>query len=167
MSIFFDDTEVIKIAERVEQNGAAFYRKAAEHYLVDGSLKKKFLELAVIEDAHEAKFASIRKKRTNPKLERVVYDPYHEAVAYLQAVADGHVFKIDEDYSNLIDNKMTMEEILKIAIGFERDSIAFYIGMVEMLSGKTDREILNTLIREEMSHVSLLSGELMSLKNKR
>jgi rubrerythrin len=57
-----------------------------------------------------------------------------------------------------------MWEILKAAIGIEKDSIAFYLGMKDMVSERRGKEKIEEIIREEMEHIRLLSHELMARK---
>ena len=50
----FNAEEIFKIAMRIEENGAAFYRKAAD-LQADAENKKLLLQLAVMEDGHPRK----------------------------------------------------------------------------------------------------------------
>ena len=46
------------------------------------------------------------------------------------------------------------------AIQAEKDAIAFYLGMKEMLSDSTALPKIDSLIKEEMSHIVILSKQL-------
>ena len=65
MGIEFNADEILETAERMERNGAEFYRLAAEGDIGSGS-KQKLLELAEMEAAHEKAFAALRAKRKLP-----------------------------------------------------------------------------------------------------
>jgi len=164
MSILFDETEILKIAERIERNGCEFYREVMEMEM-GPELKKVIVRLSNMEEGHKMVFASMRKRLSDPKIENVIFDPYGESADYLQAVADGHVFNSNnEDCLNAKEKFSTVDSALVAALSLEKDSIAFYLGMIEALHGKNDREIVNNIIKEEMSHVAILSRELMSIK---
>ncbi|MCK5100356.1 MAG: rubrerythrin, partial [Desulfobacteraceae bacterium] len=57
----FNANDIFEMAIKIEQNGAKFYRDAADK--VEGEENKQFLlELATMEDGHEATFASMQKE---------------------------------------------------------------------------------------------------------
>ena len=57
-----------------------------------------------------------------------------------------------------------MEEVLKFAIGAEKESIVFYLGMKDAVPSNLGKNRLDDIVREEMSHIRLLSNKLVSLK---
>ena len=63
-----------------------------------------------------------------------------------------------EVYSHL-----SREEVLKAAMAAEKDSIAFYAGMCEMVRGDLGKGKVRTIIKEEMSHMVILAGKLKQL----
>ena len=54
----------------------------------------------------------------------------------------------------------TLAEILTMAIGLEKDSIVFYIGIQRAVGERLGKEKIDDIIAEEVSHVALLSNEL-------
>ena len=56
--------EVFEIAERIERNGAMFYRKAAEIFFDNADIRKILLEIAEMEDEHERTFSKMRRQLT-------------------------------------------------------------------------------------------------------
>ena len=63
MTFEFNADEVLKMAIRIESNGAAFYRKAAS--MQSDAKNRKFLEgLAAMEDQHQKTFTEMRKTLT-------------------------------------------------------------------------------------------------------
>ncbi len=153
----FSADDVFEMAEQIERNGAAFYRKAAAD-ISEPEAKTFLTELAVMEDNHEKTFAAIRKELTNAEKAQTVFDPEGEAEAYLKALADTRVF-----FEKEIDTS-TMEAILKAAILAEKDSIVFYLGMKEMVTESLGKSRLDDIIKEEMSHIKLLSNRLINTK---
>jgi rubrerythrin len=153
----FTADDVFEMAEQLERNGANFYRKAAEN-VSDPRSKKLLIELAKMEDEHEKTFASLRADLTKAEKTTTVFDPEDEAALYLRALADTRVF-----FKKKIDIS-SMKEILKAAIVAEKDSIVFYLGLKDFVPDKLGKNRLDTIIKEEMGHIRILSKELVSLK---
>ena len=61
-------------------------------------------------------------------------------------------------------NTSSIEEILKIAITAEKDSIVFYLGMKDVVPVNLGKEKLDRIIKEEMNHITILSKKLLSIK---
>jgi len=155
MGLGFNADEIFEMAEQIERNGAKYYRDAAES--VTNAEDKTFLvELAVMEDDHEVTFAGLRKELSADDKTEVTFDPEGEAAQYLKALADTRVF-----YDKVMDIS-SMEEILKGTIIAEKDSIVFYLGMKEMVSGNRGKVRIDDIIKEEMKHIKLLSGRLLA-----
>ncbi len=156
MSFEFNADEVFEMAEQIEKNGAEFYRKAAETVNDNLAGKNFLLELARMEENHEDVFSELRNSLTDEQRNATVADPNSDAIGYLRSLADTRVFFYKE-----IDTS-SMDEILKAAITTEKDSIAFYLGMKEMVSEKHGRDKIDEIISEEMSHIRMLGQELIS-----
>ncbi|MBD3371920.1 MAG: rubrerythrin [Candidatus Coatesbacteria bacterium] len=155
----FSADEVFEMAERIERNGARFYRRAAENFLEE-DLKRLLLDLAVMEDEHEATFKELRGNLTGGDAAPTVFDPDNQAVLYLQALADGYVFDTAEDPAESLTGQESAEAVLRTALGLERDSIAFYVGIQQAMPPKWGRDKIDWIISEEFGHVSLLSDRL-------
>ena len=112
-----------------------------------------------MERDHEGAFSSLKSQLSAEEKKETTFDPAGEAAAYLKALADTRVFfKKEIDMSS-------PEEVLKSAMTAEKDSIAFYLGMKEMIQGQTGKTRMDEIIREEMRHLKLLGNELMELKS--
>ena len=157
MGFDFNADDIFEMAERIERNGAKFYRTAAEK-VADASAKEFLLELAGMEDDHEKTFALLRADLSKKEKAATVFDPEGESALYLRALADTEVFfKKEIDVSS-------MEEILKAAIMAEKDSIVFYLGMMQFVPEELGKDKLGKIVKEEMEHIRILSNELVSLK---
>ncbi len=161
MGIQFNADEIFEMAEQIERNGARFYRKAAEGSAP--AAQALFLRLAAMEDEHEKTFAALRAKLSEAEKSAPIFDPEGQAALYLQAVADGHIFDPRSDPAAKLKGKEKPAEILHIALGAERDSIAFYVGLREAVPPRLGRARIEAIIREEMTHVADLSRELAAL----
>ncbi len=163
MGFDFNADEIFEMAEQIERNGAGFYRHAAEG-ATDSSGRKLLLDLAGMEDEHEKVFAAMRADLSDQERESTIFDPNDESVLYLRAMADSSVFDLKSDHSERFIGKETMEDILRTAIGLERDSISFYVGVKEIVPQRLGKARIDAIIKEEMRHVTALSNELASLK---
>jgi len=153
----FSADDVFEMAEQLERNGGKFYRSAMEK--VDDEENKKLLRmLAEMEDEHEKIFAAMRAELTADEKATTVFDPQDESFLYLRALADTRVF-----FEKEIDVSST-REILKSAIQAEKDAIVFFLGMKEVVPTDKGKKQLETIIKEEMGHIRLLSGHLVNLK---
>jgi rubrerythrin len=157
MSYDFNADDVFEMAEQIERNGAAFYRQAADS-VSDPDAKQFLTDLAAMEDDHEKTFSDMHKKLTTTEKIQTVFDPQDEAAAYLKALADTRIF-----FEKEIDTS-SMQAILKAAILAEKDSIVFYLGMKDLVPEALGQSHLDNIIKEEMSHIKLLSHRLAGTK---
>jgi rubrerythrin len=153
----FNADEVFEMAVQLERNGNKFYRDAAES-VSDKGHREMLIKLADMENDHEQTFKAMRQDLAEQEKAGTVFDPEGEAALYLKALADTRVF-----FEKKIDLS-SMENILKAAIEAEKDSIVFYLGMKNAVPGKLGQSRLDDIIQEEMSHIRLLSKELVQLK---
>jgi rubrerythrin len=163
MSTPFNADEILEMAEQIERNGARFYRRAAEG-AVDPRNRQLLLDLAAAEDEHEKVFASMRADQAGKRREMTAFDPDGQAALYLRAMVDGHVFDVRADPVELLTGKETVADILGMAMGMEKDSIVFYLGMKEMVPETLGKNRIDDIIKEEMGHLALLSNELAALR---
>ena len=91
------------------------------------------------------------------------FDPEGEAGMYLQAMAGGYVFDMRADPSERLTGQETMAEVLRTAIGLEKDSIVFYLGIQEMVAANLGKDKIKDIVKQEMGHITLLSKKLSSL----
>ena len=152
----FNADEIFEIAEQIEKNGARFYRTAADN-INDLSKKQLLIDLAKMEDEHEQIFKKMRKELIADEKVLTTFDPDGESEGYLRALADTRIF-----YEKKINTK-SFKEILTSAITAEKDSIVFYVGMKDLVPTHLGKEKLDSIIKEEMSHIRLLSKELLAL----
>lgn len=157
----FNADEVFEMAEQIEVNGAKFYRAAAKKFPV---LSKMLLELAAMEDEHCKTFAAMHAELSADEQEPIVFDPDGQAQMYLRVMADGNVFDMKADPADKLADCQTAQDVLKTAIGLEKDSIAFYVGLQAAVSQKAGKNKVKNLISEEVKHIALLSGKLNALK---
>lgn len=160
MAIPFSADEIFEMAEQIERNGGKFYRAAAQKF---PTVRALLLELAKWEDVHEKIYAGMRAELAAEQGDPTVFDPDDQAQMYLRVMADGHVFNVNVDPTEQVAGQDTPEDILRFAIGIERDSIAFFVGLKQSVSNAAGREKVEGIIKEEMKHVAILNKELEKL----
>jgi rubrerythrin len=166
MAYNFSADEVFAIAEQIEVNGGKFYRQAAE--VVDnGSTRKTLQDLAAMEDEHELFFAGLRAELEAAEGEPLTFDPEGEAATYLKAFADGHVFEADKDSTWKFTGEEQPEDVLRIAIRFEKDAIVYFLGLKDLVAERLGKGKIDALIKEEQRHIVILTRELTALKKAR
>jgi rubrerythrin len=161
MGMPFNADEVFEMAEQIERNGAKFYRAAAKKF---PQVSQVLSDLAAMEDEHENTFAAMRAELSATEAEPLVFDPDGQAQMYLRVMADEHVFDMKADPSEKLADKKSPEEVLKMALGIERDSIAFYVGLKEAVSRKAGKDKIEGIIKEEMVHITTLNKKMKALK---
>jgi rubrerythrin len=162
MAVMFNADEIFEIALELERNGAKFYRKAADG-IGEEKAQQLLYELAAWEDEHFKTFSAMRESLSGAESGATAYDPDQQAQLYLQAFADGHVFDLKADPAEQLQGTEGLPAILKEAIGLEKDSVIFYLGIREMVPAELGRERVEKIISEEMSHITKLSRELASV----
>ena len=163
MGMPFNADEVFEMAEQIERNGAKFYRAAAKKL---PTVHDMLLDLAAMEDDHEKTFATIRAElyASESATGGPVFDPDGQVQMYLRVMADGHVFNVKADSTEQLADKDTAEQVLKTAIGLEKDSIAFYVGLKEAVSRKAGKDKVEAIIKEEFGHIATLNEKLTALE---
>jgi rubrerythrin len=161
MSIIFNAEEIFDLAIQIEKNGAAFYKKAAGN-TSDAGLKDILNQLVDMEIDHEKTFTALKSKLVSSGQEATTFDPYEELAMYLKAFADGHVFDLSDPSASLTGNESGVD-ILKKAIGLEKDSIVLYLGMKDLIPENLGKDKIDAIISQEMGHIRLLSGKLKDL----
>jgi len=150
----FNANDIFEMAITIEENGAKFYRDAAEN--VDNEDNKQFLiDLAVMEDGHATTFATMQKELKGTETKPTFFDPQNENALYLKALADARVFAKKEEPAN------DFKSILYSAVQTEKDSIVFYLGMKGLVTEQSGKARLDAIIQEEMSHIRILTKKMM------
>ncbi len=160
MSITFNADEIFEMAEEIERNAARFYRQAAK-YTLDKKTKQMFLDLAVMEDGHLCTFKQMRSELSGEEKKETVFDPDNEAAMYLQTMAISRGTEGRKSQTEELTGSETIEEIIKIAINAEKNSIVFYVGLKELVPSKMGKNKVGAIIKEEMTHLARLNQYLI------
>jgi rubrerythrin len=163
MGITFNADEVFEMAEEIERNAARFYREASEK-ASEKDVSTMLLDLAAMEEGHEKTFAQMRKELSQSEKEPTTFDPENEVAQYLQTLADFHGTEGKVSPTEKLSGQESMTETLKIALQAEKNSIAFYVGIKDLVPNKAGKDKIQAIIIEEMAHVSTIGGKLQTLK---
>ena len=157
MDYNFTADEIFKVAIGIEANGARFYRKAAATQSEDSN--RAFLEqLANMEDHHQLTFEKMRKGLTANEKQATVFDPNQESAQYLAAMADTHGGEGSPQAADALTGDESIQEIIDIAIGLEKESILFYLGLKGFIPPEYGKDNLDRIIQEEQRHIIQLNG---------
>ncbi len=162
MSVTFNADEVFEMAEQIERSGAKFYREAAEK-ASDRQTKEMFLNMASMEDTHLRTFEEMRKELSDREKGSTVFDPYDEAAMYLQALADSKGFEGMKSPTEKLSGRESTRELLEIAIGAEKNSVLYYVGLKDLVSVRAGRDRVEAIVREEVRHIADLRRRLNAL----
>ncbi len=154
MGIFFSGPEVIEMAIRTEENGEKFYTSHAEKAEVE-SVKLLFTYLANEEAKHIEDFSKLYDivKETG----ETIFGDYEEFKAYMGTFADSKFLTNFTAEANKIKDSTDVQEVIEFAIGFEKETLLFYYGLLEFISEK-GRDIVKDIIEQEKVHVEKLTS---------
>ena len=84
---------------------------------------------------------------------------------FVRTMVKGHIFNMHDTIASLIKKAKTPEDILKMAIGFEKDTIVYFLGLKDVVPDENEKGQIDKLVKEEMKHVSILTNELLTLND--
>lgn len=152
----FNAAEVFDIAVNIEENGKTFYNRAAQ--MVDNAdVKALFRELAKEEEVHKTRFLELKKLLPPQAQAPTVPDLSNELDQYIKMMAQEHIFSKTSGVEDEIKKISSVQDALRLAIQFEKDSVIFFISMKEATDDTRGREMIDLLIKEEQEHVKRLS----------
>ena len=148
--ITFSVREVVEQAVQTEKLGKEFYTQMAEKFRDKAELKKLFELLAAHEIRHGESFLSL-----GNQLKDEEPDGWGEVTLYLRALVDSEFFLGKDKCLPSLEHVKTAAEAIDFALCFERETLLYYYTLREALKGK---EIIDTIIREEKSHIVWLNN---------
>ncbi len=147
--MYYTGQEIVGIAVRIEENGNAFYNAAAEILKDHPETRGLFIDLAEKEIMHIAVFQKLAEK-----LETEDFDfNEEEAAAYINHLADSHIFGKPEAGVELAKTITSPRQALEIAFKFENDSVAFYAELEKKVKSEA-RNLVKQIKEEEVEHAA-------------
>ena len=157
--------EALRAAVRVEENGALFYRKAAAGSS-DPDAARTFATLAKFEEEHRGYFYQLSLE-LEQRESLFINDPKGEFAASITRLADSGVYGFTKDPSSFFDGNKSTYEAVEFAVGMEKDSIVFYLGLQEAMADSEEAAKVGGIMKEEMRHLAILSDLLGKLQGQR
>ena len=162
MSIAFNSSELIEMAEKIESDGHNFYRKATE--LFDNPYARDLLiKLANWENKHKALFASMREQIPSLDQQDSNIDSDDDLSLYLQAMEGLDVFTATEDTTDELTGHERMKDVLKIALGKEKDSIVYFLALKAFVPTEAGKRKIDDIVEEEVRHIAILNKSIKEL----
>ncbi len=151
----FTARDIYDLAIRIEENGERFYRQAIGK--VSNPQLKELLQWNADEEIQHRDFF-LRKKSALKDEAGIDAELADRMTGFIlrDAVSD-HAFSLDDvDFSKIADEK----ELIRTAIGFERDSITFYELIGGFISDPPTIKEIEAIKEEEHKHITLLEDLL-------
>jgi len=148
--ITFSVREVVEQAVQTEKLGKEFYTQMAEKFRDKAELKKLFELLATHEIRHGESFLGLENQLKDEEPEG-----WGEVTLYLRALVDSEFFLGKDKCLPSLEHVKTAAEAIDFALCFERETLLYYYTLREALK---EKEIIDTIIREEKSHIVWLNN---------
>ncbi|MGE5842155.1 MAG: ferritin-like domain-containing protein [Deltaproteobacteria bacterium] len=153
MAILFSARDILEAAVEKEKRRKAFYSTVCE-LSTNRDMKELFRFLTKEEEKHVAAFARIR---DNLKAEARPVEYTEDMQAYMDSVIDDRLYS-HVDSKEFVQQALTARNVLRLAIGFEKDAILYFREFLPYLA-EADAKVVENLIEQEKSHIRML-GEL-------
>ena len=147
--------EVFAIAVQIEQNGARYYKRAAEMF-DEPEIARIFIELMDWELRHKQLFSEMKKQHSQSSPETEIHE-YGPKLLEAKVMAGLAVFGIRPDPADELRGKETLPVVIKKAIENEKDSIVFYNGLKDFAVDDSAKDKIDEIIREELRHIKILN----------
>jgi len=157
MGNIFAGSEVVELGIQIEKNGQDFYNTLSAQAKSDKA-KGLFEYLAGEEARHIQVFKKILEKTTKYEPAGLDADEYY---AYMNSLASEHVFTQKDKGAEIAKKVKSDKEAVQMGIGFEEDSIIFYMGLKKIVP-EYDQATLGQLIQQEEQHLR----QLIEIKSK-
>jgi rubrerythrin len=153
MATLLTPAELVGLAVETEKGGRRFYAAAAAATGAP-AVKDLFNYLATEEARHERVFADLHDKLKAQPAE-LPYD-WDETSSYLRVITDSRYFL--SPHSPLVQSAANVKsagELLEIALQFEKETLLFYLELVQVV-GPAHRGVLAELVGQERQHIRKL-----------
>ena len=148
----FSIGEILDLAIRLERNGEKAYRDALQNGQ-DPPISDLLVQLAEDEQRHAEWFAALKEEWKSSEA-----SPFEDMeTAVFREIFGTQTFSLGEaDFAHLEDRN----DLLKFAIEFEKDSIAFYQMLQSLISDFDTSRQMGRILEEERKHVQALEALL-------
>jgi len=156
MADLFKANDVVLAAVEIEKRGEKFYMNLVEQ-AEDSATRKVFEHLAREEVKHKALFEKLYERLG--KVELPAWSNEAEFLSYLNALVDSHPLFRYGDIDEMKEQIKTRKDAIRMAMGFEKESILFFMEMREFVP-ESEKKFVAQCIDEERSHLRQLNEML-------
>ena len=146
----FAPSEIAQISMKIEENGMAFY-KAIAAGAKEKEAKELFNFMAGEEAEHYQTFKALSDKLKGCDMPTLDKDQEE----FMRQLANNNVFAVECDVDKYAKSVKSTEEAINLSLGFEMDSVMFYLQFMKMVPDKVQPEI-DAIIEEEQKHYQKL-----------
>ena len=150
-NVMFSAREIYHLAIQIEKNGEKFYREALEK--ISSPLLKELIVWMADQEFEHQEWFSKRMKALKDKVDDLDLEETGHDV--LKNILGDQTFSLKEADLSRINN---LQDLLRLAIEFENDSILFYEMIESLVDDEETLEKLQEIIKEEKRHIELLQG---------
>ena len=155
----FSVFEILEVAERIENNAARFYLKAAELYDTQ-DLRDIYYKLANWRAKHE-KILTQRRKNYSEKTGALgTFDPDDYVLSNPEVMAGLTWLGSKADPAKGLTGQETKSEILNDAVKRADEAIAFYEGLKDFARDPEGESAIDKIIEDEKQNLRLLTAQL-------
>jgi rubrerythrin len=153
--------EVIEFALNIERNGRDFYETALQRKDLDAKARELITMLRNEEINHESYFKTLG--QSDDLAEFMNPDGWNQTSAYLNSIVKAHIFTKPGAAIALAGKAESVEDILKFAIQFEKDTLLYFHSLKEKTNSDAARNAINSILNEEVKHLAVLQDHLEAL----
>ncbi|HOE90516.1 MAG TPA: hypothetical protein PKZ69_00765 [Candidatus Cloacimonadota bacterium] len=160
----FSTNEVIEMAVQIERNGYAFYDRALSKDNLDSETKDLLTILKNEEIRHEQYFLSLRNEADLFYMEET--QDWEMISSYIKLITDSRLFSDEKSAIALVDQAKSVMDLINYAITFEKDTLLFFHTLKDKANSQKTKDIIQSIIQEEITHVFRLSEYKKKILNK-
>jgi rubrerythrin len=159
--VHFSSKEILEMAVRIEENGLGFYKAASAS--TESTKIKELFDYLIIEEVKHVELFEALKDAITEGVPSDYNDPYlEEESLYLNALADSSIFMKGDEGVKKARSITSDDEAIDFAIQMEKDSILFYLELINMVRDD-DRPTVKEILSEERKHISKLTELKVSM----
>lgn len=145
--------EVLELAIQTEKVGYQYYTEMAAKFSDSEDIVALFKTLADKELKHEQVYTGLKNLLAEGDTDADI-EGYEELSHYMRAIVESEFFLGSNKSLPTMDHIVTKKDAVEHALGFEKETILFFVGVRDVVKGK---EIVDEIIREERRHVLWLN----------
>ena len=159
MAGLFTAGDIVQAAIQVETKGESFYKRVASK-AANTQVRDLFLYLAGEEVKHRETFQELQTRVGQAELP--AWSTEQEYQEYLESLIESHILFGDGLGDTILSHMQQESEALRFAMGFEKDTILFFMEMRELVP-ESEKPYVQACIEEEREHLRKLRSMLKSL----